>query len=766
MESRSFYARYGAWICLAAALCMPVLLYGAKSALDSNQTNVLDWLPTHFGETARLFWFVERFGSDEIMVVSWPGCSVDDDRLDELAEGLVQPASMPGTSDLYPLFRKVFTGRQTLRELTSEPLNLSHQQAVERMRGWLIGPDERTTCAVALVSEAGEYNRHRAVDRVYEVAATVGLSADELRIGGPTADGVSIDQASQKWVTELGWSAVLISIFIASFCLRQLRLVVILFLTAIFAWALSLSILYFSGGKMDPVLLLMPALVFVLSISGGVHLSNYYRDALGDEVADAPAAAIQRGWVPCALASVTTCIGIGSLAISHITPVRKFGLYSALGILISLFALLVLWPSIAALWRLTRGPAQVDQANLELNDERRWWYPLFRLSLNHSTYVLLAALLTLPIFGWGLTQLRTSTQMQDLLRENSKPLRDFFWLAENLGAVTPVEIVLGFPRDRDRDARTMLERAELIEGLRKKLAQLPDVGATMAATTFAPALPEGTGARNVMQRRIVSRRLAEHRPDYEQLRYIKEDVKEELWRISLRVSSMNTEYGGFLQTVREQVDGYLRDAAADTGQSVTVTICGAIPLIFMAQHQLLLDLIESFLLAFGLVAITMIILIRSFSAGLLSMLPNVFPALLAFGFMGLVGTPVDIGTMMTASAAMGIAVDDTLHFLVWFRRGAAKGKSRPDAVCYAFQHCATAMLQTSVICGLGLLIFVLSPFEPVSRFARVMATLLILALAGDLLLLPALLISPLGRRFVPRSTATAEPPVAKVLPDA
>ncbi len=127
------------------------------------------------------------------------------------------------------------------------------------------------------------------------------------------------------------------------------------------------------------------------------------------------------------------------------------------------------------------------------------------------------------------------------------------------------------------------------------------------------------------------------------------------------------------------------------------------------------------------------------------MIPNVFPALVAFGVMGLLAVSVDIGTMMTASAAMGIAVDDTLHFLVWFRRGTERGWTARRSVRYAFHHCATAMLQTSIICGLGLLAFMASPFAPIARFGLVMALMLSLALLGDLVLLPAVLCSGLGR---------------------
>ena len=149
------YHRFGPLVCILAALSWPVLLYGAKGAFDSNTNNVLDWLPNSFDETTRLMWFVERFGSDEILVVSWPGCTLDDERLDRFAAALTKPVENDDGEAGPPLFRHVFTGRQTLAELQAPPLELSPRLARHRMRGWLLGPDGKTTCAVALVSTAG-----------------------------------------------------------------------------------------------------------------------------------------------------------------------------------------------------------------------------------------------------------------------------------------------------------------------------------------------------------------------------------------------------------------------------------------------------------------------------------------------------------------------------------------------------------------------------------------------------------------------------------
>ena len=102
---------------------------------------------------------------------------------------------------------------------------------------------------------------------------------------------------------------------------------------------------------------------------------------------------------------------------------------------------------------------------------------------------------------------------------------------------------------------------------------------------------------------------------------------------------------------------------------------------------------------------------------------------------------------MTASVALGIAVDDTLHFLTWFRRSRAAGHSRHAAILNAYDRCAVAMTQTTVIAGVGLVVFVLSDFQPVAQFGLLMAVLLAAALVGDLILLPAILATNLGEGF-------------------
>ena len=220
---------------------------------------------------------------------------------------------------------------------------------------------------------------------------------------------------------------------------------------------------------------------------------------------------------------------------------------------------------------------------------------------------------------------------------------------------------------------------------------------------------------------------------------------EQLWRISLRMSAMNNlDYGEFVEVVSKKIEGEL---AKFDYPGVSAVLTGSIPMMYKAQHQVLTDLVKSFLMAFVLITLVLMFVLKSIPAGLVAMVPNVFPPIVVFGAMGWLGLSIEIGSVMTASVALGIAVDDTLHFLTWYRRGTARGLSRFASIRVSFEHCSKAMIDTTLICGLGVACFMLSVFMPTVKFSRLLLILLSVALVGDLLLLPAILAGPLGKLF-------------------
>src|SRR2546423_831074 len=186
---------------------------------------------------------------------------------------------------------------------------------------------------------------------------------------------------------------------------------------------------------------------------------------------------------------------------------------------------------------------------------------------------------------------------------------------------------------------------------------------------------------------------------------------------------------------------------------------GVVPIVYKAQRALLDSLISSSVWSFLTITPLMMFISRSFWGGIVAMLPNVLPVVMVFGGMGWLNIDVDVGSMMTASIALGVAVDDTIHFLNWYREELDRVGDRKQAILAAYKHCATPTFQAAMIGGLGLSIFALSTFTPTQRFGYLMLVILWMGVAAELIFFPALLAGPLGLAFKPRKKKPEARPV-------
>ncbi len=354
--------------------------------------------------------------------------------------------------------------------------------------------------------------------------------------------------------------------------------------------------------------------------------------------------------------------------------------------------------------------------------------------------------------GVGLYRVQTTINLMSLFSPDSEIIQSYRWLEAKLGPLVPMEIVVRF--DTEEGGPSLVERMRLVEKVQQAALEIPAVGGTMSAATFMPDLrPKRSGAvfNEARYERVLNKRLAAHRHELIEEGYLSEDAAagEELWRISLRVAALaDIDYGAFIDDIRRHVEPVIEDEQkkGDLGLE-GVTYTGMTPVVYMAERALLNGLTESFISAFGMIAVVMSVVFRDVRAGLLTMLPNVFPMMVVFGTMSWLGIELDIGTMMTASVAMGVCVDDTVHFANWFRLATRAGLVRRDAVVMAYENSAGAIYQSTAIVALGLATFTLSSFMPTRRFGLLMATLLGFGLVADLVLTPVILAGPLGRFF-------------------
>ncbi|MAT15215.1 MAG: hypothetical protein CMJ46_08100 [Planctomyces sp.] len=598
-------------------------------------------------------------------------------------------------------------------------------------------------------------------------AAACAIPAESLRIGGSPYAGAELSEFVSKAldnpealergeyakVSPIGMST-LVAVLLAFIMLRSFRLASLVLIVSLYTTLLTVSFVPVTGGSLNMVLIVMPTLLTVLTLSAAIHVANYWKHAAQEDIHTAVVQAVRMAWQPCALASITTAIGLLSLTTSPLSPVRDFGIYSAVGCLVSLLMVLFGLPALLQYWPAL--PPKIQEVN------RSPWRNLANVLYRYRTLVTLACLTVMVASSWGLNYFTTETKVIRYFPDDARIVEDYNYLEENLAGIIPIDTVLIFNNDVQEDT-LFSDRMEMVRHVQNAIKTHPEISGTVSLATFQPEYnppPESEGSfkrRSYIKkansiRNYILEPTDEEDGQHDALKYFNvaheatefNQAGDELWRVSAQVSIMSDmDYGQLTDELTAKINEAIKaDESITTDVQFKVT--GMVPLFLRTQQAVLESLIKSFGLAFLLIGGVMIILLKNPLAGILSMLPNILPVGMVFGLISWYGMPVDIGTMITASVALGIAVDGTLHLLTWFREGISAGKTRQESIVQALEHCGPAMWHTSAVVGVGLLMLAPADLLLVCRFGLLMAALVGTALVADVIFLPALLAGPLG----------------------
>lgn len=744
--------RFWLLVCYLLAL-LPLIGYGAAQALETKVNSPLDWVNSTFPARHDYDLFCETFGNSDTVIISWPECTIDNADLDQFVRTLRTADSFRDEQDQW-YFERVISGRELYRRLSAPQMGLTRNEVHSRLTGTFLGKDHRTTCIIVSFTPDGLQHRKTLVASIRAaLQQQFGEATQQFHLAGPIMDGLAIDLASKESLDRFVLPSSLIVLIICWICLRSFRAALLVFGLSLLAQGITLALIHFSGESITALLIVMPPLIQVLAVAGGIHLVNYYYDALNDPQIKQPAAhAFQTGWLPCLLSAGTTAIGLASLAVSGLTPIRLFGGYAACGVLITTGLLLTLIPGLFSVWPLKKRRSSHSEKNETPAAKRDLWSFLTSILQQNHLVVVSLSLVALIAATWGIARIQTSVRIETLFPAQSQIIHDYHWLEDQVGTLVPIEVVLTSTPEAQLSFR---EQLLLVWNIEQALKATDDLNHTISTMTFAPRFPRPAELPTERFQYEVNQRLLRMKSNFIEASYLKEQEETRQFRITTYVSSLNNaDYNAYLDQIGQKVNATIQASFKTVPPGLSTQQTGIMPLVHEIQRQLMVDLFQSFLFAFVIIAVVMTLVQGGILAGLLSMVSNVFPPLIIFGLLGWLSVAVDIGTVMTASVALGIAVDDTLHYLTFFRRGLDRGDSPREAVLYAYRHCGTAMIQTSLICGLGLLVFAFSSFVPTSRFAWMMFGLLFMALLGDLIVLPALLLSPLGQFFQTGSSSS------------
>lgn len=721
--------------------------YFGFSKIQSNTEDVLQWLPDRSEARVKYDFFTSKFGSDDFLIVTWEGCTVDDPRLALFTNHIRE-------HDTEKLIRKITNGAEVLQRLTRD-LKLSRTDVVRRLRGVFFGAEDlELTCSLIELSKQGTMDRLGSMQLVWEgIDAQPDLSRGDVTMGGYPYIAIFIDDQLKNSFRYFLAPSVFLSTLIAFLCLRDFVLTTVVFLTAVGAAATSIAFIPICQMKYGGLMSIIPALVFVLATSGSIHLIRYSLEAFGDA-----RKLLRIGWKPCLVSTATTSVGMLSLLRSDFPAIRNFGLFCATGVGFALAFQLILVPCL-----LDRFGSK-GLIRLAARSERSsFWVRMMEQVRRHKlSFVCFCGLITI-LGGIGLTRLRAEVQVEKLFLPNSAILKSISDLESKLGPLDQTELLVIFEKP---DPDSFPDRAVMIRRIQTALAKLPDVDVIYSLINFLPNEPSKSNARNFLKRSAYRGSLRRERDNLSNGNLLHVDDHSETWRISLRFPF--TKNSDFEKIKRNVISVSNSVVASQMANLAAISIPGpaniidradpmpAAPaspdsvlprliysgkthLFHHAQLTLLTDLFQNFLLAFLIITPIMILVLRSLLLGLIAMIPNLFPTLIVFGGLGWVGIDVDLAIAMTACVALGIAVDDTTHFLIRFRDFGGGPLSIVRPIKKTIVLCGPAMLHTTLIASGGLFVYYFSDMLVVARFAWAIAALLMIALLADVLMLPAIL---------------------------
>lgn len=688
--------------------------------------------------------FLETFRTDEIVVV---GLFADDvftpevlDGVDALTEAFARVPQVHRVRSLTNASR--FESREDVLAVVpvvpSLPVTASVAASVRAvatedplLADVLVAPDGGATAIVVeLSTEADTFEEKVALVRALTEAAQAGLPPGaELRMAGTPVVNEAVFRYSQRDFGLLGGLSLVLMLLICFGVFRQVWAAVLPLTVVLLAVLWTFGLMGALGFDVNLVSQSLAVVLFAVGIADAIHVMTEYQHALVNrrEPKEALVEALTSVAVPCLFTTVTTAAGMLSLLSSHLRPVREFGALAAAGVGVALLLSFTFLPAV-----LSFVPAP-SHASLARHDDGLLARMLHRVALLGRTRrrsILLGFGLAVAVSAYLAPQLQVGANPAAYFLEDDPVREDLRRVDEALGGSTSIELLVTSEDEGLLDPA----RVARLEALERWLEGLPAVAKVGSITDGLRALERAlTG-----QDRLPSTRpelsqaylLIEDEPDFAAL--VTEDYATA--RISARVRM--SEAAALVERIPE-IEAKL--AEEFSGPELRVRPTGFVKLISEMELYIVDSQVRSFGIAFALISVLMIVLLRSVRLGLFAMIPNLGPVVVGLGVMKLLGIRLDPGTAMLGSLTLGLVVDDTVHMVSRIKAHLSRGLTTEAAVTSAITEVGRALTTTSLVLAAGFGVLAFGSFTP-NIYLGVMAAVVIgLALAADLLVLPAAL---------------------------
>lgn len=504
------------------------------------------------------------------------------------------------------------------------------------------------------------------------------------------------------------------------------------------------------GAKVGMPTQILPSFLLAVGVGGSVHLLTIFfqRYDAGASREDALAGALHHAGLAIVMTAVTTAGGLLSFVTAEIEPVAALGRFAPLGIGLGLVYALVLLPALIAVVplgpsriRVEGRPRRIDRALLFVGD----------FSVTHPWPVVVGITFVLLISIAGITRLEFKYDPLSWFPEDY-PLRQAttFIDAELEGSMT-LEFVIDTGLENGLRDPALLRSIDAVatatmeiegeEGLRAgKTISLADVAKEIhrALNEDRPEFYSVTEDRELLAQELL---LFENSGTDDLTELVDSQFESGRFTVLLPYSPP-FEFIGFIDAVE-------REFAASLPEGVAVHPTGVVTLFARALRAMMSSMIRSYALALALITPLMFLLLGNLRGGAAAMVPNLAPIIVTLGFMGWTGIPLDLFTLLIGSIAIGLAVDDTIHFMHHFRRHYDDHHDARRAVRETLETTGRALLTTSIVLSLAFFTYTMATLTNLALFGLLTGLTIVVAFAADIAVAPALM--ALATRNLPKS---------------
>ncbi len=607
-------------------------------------------------------------------------------------------------------------------------------------------------------NEAQGEERDRTIKKVRTILDSYRGQA-EIFLGGVPMIVADMIRFIENDLSTFGIGVLAFMVLTLAIIFRQWRWVLVPLLCCSFTVWLMIGYLSWVRWPVTVISSNFVSLLLIMTLSLTIHLIVRYREFQHDDPEAHSRDILRRTLLamikPCFYMAITTIVAFGSLTFSGIRPVIDFGWMMTIGLAVAFLITFIVFPALLALL-----PPPVDDRVRSDRVPFTDWFARFTEHFGKTVLIGSGAIAVLCVIG--MNRLTVENSFIDYFKSSTEIHQGMVTIDDRLGGTTPLDVVITdqkppgskesnsdpFASDCDpfvedcgdteeyRDTWFTYQKMERLRKVHEYLDSLPETGKVLSITTTLDVLARVNGGEplNALKLAFVPSAIPDDLKDILLTPYINEQHDQARFSVRILETSPTLRRQDLLDGIRNQLTeemGFGDDQVQLTGMMVM-------------YNNMLQSLFESQIKTIGLVflaiVIMFLILFRSIKLALIGMAPNLIAAGSVLGLMGWLGIPLDMMTITVAAITVGIAVDDTIHYIHRFKTEFEKDRDYIATMHRCHRSIGQAMFFTSLTIITGFSILVLSNFIPTIYFGLFTGFAMFMALVGALTLLPRLIV--------------------------